>query len=102
MRIELLLVNTFAYVFAIGFNLPHPDKKLTLGEYKPLVTEDTVMVEAGLIASFTNNFFTTYNKDIIDTFLEIMDELKRDGATGQYCDEYDFGKIATIHMCIQE
>ena len=100
MMLGLFIANTFAFVSAIGFNLPHPDKKLTLGENKPLVRDDTVMVEAGLITSFTNDFFTTYNKDIIDTFLEKMDELKREGASGQYCDEYDFGKIATMHMCI--
>lgn len=102
MKIGVFIFALCARANAIsGFKLPVPGKILTVGEQKPNVTEDTPMFEAGLITSFTDDFFVTYNKEIVNQFMHKMNQMKNEEASGVFCDERDI-KIAKINMCISE
>jgi hypothetical protein len=58
-------------------------------------------VEAGLVTSFTTEFFNQHNQDIIDIFLLKMGDFKEGGSSLSICDQYEVGNLATINFCFE-
>jgi hypothetical protein len=78
-------------------------KPLIFGETMPQVKDDTPFIKAGLISTFTDDFFYLYNAEFTDIFLNKMAKLKTQGAMDdEFCDFYAMGNVATVHMCISE
>lgn len=53
---------------------PDISKNINLRENKPNATENTLKIDAGLVTSFTAEFFNQHNQNIIDIFLLKMEE----------------------------
>jgi hypothetical protein len=56
-------------------------------------------VEAGLVTSFTTEFFNQHNKDIIDIFIQKMDDFKEGNSVLSICDSIEIGNFASINFC---
>jgi hypothetical protein len=83
--IALTLGLTIVTRLVSGFGLPKPAHPVVLGENKPTLREDIKMVPAGIITTFTSEFFAQYSKDILESFVSKMEDLKN-GNAGQICD----------------
>lgn len=57
-------------------------------------------VEAGLVTSFTTEFFNKHNQEIIDIFVKKMDDFKDGNSAGlNYCDTIEIGSLSNINFC---
>jgi len=57
-------------------------------------------VEAGLVTTFTTEFFNKHNSDIIDIFIQKMDDFKEgDSAVSNLCDSFEIGSLAVVNFC---
>ena len=78
--------------------IPTPNNIRNFGEHKPQLTQgDTI--QAGLVSTFTDSFFQTYNSQFIDSFTEKMQKLDM---TAEFCDTKTFGNIGVVNLCVDK
>ena len=98
---------SFLLSAASAFTIPTPNNIIHLQERPTLSNDD--MVSAGLVATFTDSFFTTYNAQFISLFTQKMheiefstdeDEFEIEGSANSHCSELQNLRLGPVSLCI--
>lgn len=73
---------------------------LVFGEKQPTPTEETPFVPAGLLTTFTDDFFDYYNEQLVAQLADKMMELSV--VVSRFCDQRTVGKVAVVNLCVAE
>ena len=70
------------------------------GERQPSPTAETPFVPAGLISTFTDDFFNHYNEQLVEQLADRMMELAV--VVNRFCDQRTLGKMMVVNLCVSE